>query len=133
MISLTEKTYLLPSIWFSWTLLNFLMKALDDGNFACGIFAGLQKAFDTLDHNILWSKLNHYRIRGIANKWFEFYLSERTQFVSINGFDSDISTIKCDVPKGSVLGPLLFLININDLNLAIKYCKSIILLIIKIC
>ena len=133
MISLTKKTYLLPSIWFSWTLLNFLMKALDDDNFACGIFVGLQKAFDTVDHNILWSKLNRYRIRGIAKKWFECYLFERTQFVSINGFDSDMSTIKCGVPKGSVYGLLLFLIYINDLNLAIKYCKSIILLMIKIC
>ena len=76
------------------------MKALDDGNFACGIFVGLQKAFDTVDHNILWSKLNHYRIRGRANKWFEFCISERTQFVSINGFDSDMSTIKCGAPKG---------------------------------
>ena len=56
------------------------MKALDYGNFACGIFVGLQKAFDTVDHSILLSKLYHYGIRGLANKWFESYLANRKQF-----------------------------------------------------
>ena len=65
------------------------MKALVDGSFACGIFVDLQKAYDTVDHNILLSKLSHYGISGIANKWFESDLSECKQFVSINGFDSD--------------------------------------------
>ena len=80
-----------------------------------------QKAFDTVDHEILLRKLNHYGIRGISNSWFKSYLSHRTQYVSVSGFKSTIKLIKHGVPQGSVLGPLLFLIYINDLHNAIKY------------
>ena len=109
-----------------------IRKALDDGNIGCGVFVDLQKAFDTVDHQILLAKLNHYRIRGVSNDWFKPYLSNRSQYVSINGFDSRLTTINCGVPQGFVLGPLLFLLCINDCNQAIKFCKSITLLVTDI-
>ena len=83
------------------------MKALDDGNFVCGIFLDPQKAFDTVDHSILLSKLCHYRIRGLANKWFESYLANRKQFVSLNSFESSTLSITCGVPQGC-FGALTF-------------------------
>ena len=64
------------------TLLERIQKALDDGQFACGIFIDLEKALDTVNHDILLEKLNHYGIRGILNDWFRSYLSDRTQSVS---------------------------------------------------
>ena len=100
-----------------------IRKALDDGNISCGVFVDLQKAFDTVDHQILLAKLNHYGIRGVSNDWFKSYLSNRSQYVSINGYNSGLAAINCGVPQGSVLGPLLFLLYINDLNQAIKFCK----------
>ena len=76
----------------------------------------MQKAFDTVDHQILLAKLNHYGIRGVSNDWFKSYLSNRYQYVSINGYESGLAAINCGVPLGSVLGPLLFLLYIDDLN-----------------
>ena len=92
------------------TLLESIQKALDDGQFACGIFIDLEKAFDTVSHDILLEKLNHYGIRGIANDYLDRFrscLSDRTQFVSINVFNSNYKTVKYGVHQSSVLGPLL--------------------------
>ena len=94
--------------------------AIDNNEFACGIFIDLQKAFDTVDHHILLKKLQHYGIRGIANSWFKSYLSNRKQSVCISGYFSELKTILHGVPQGSVLGPLLFLLYINDLPNAIS-------------
>ena len=105
------------------SLTEDIRKNLDKGHISCGIFVDLQKAFGTVEHDILLAKLEHYGIRGMANNWFKSYLFNRKQFVSINGHISNQTSVKYGVPQGSVLGPLLFLIYINELNLAIKFCK----------
>ena len=98
-----------------------LRDALDTGHFACGVFIDLKKAFDTVDHKILISKLEHYGVRGIIKDWLSSYLDNRKQFVSLNGFKSSLNFITCGFPQGSVLGPLLFLIYITDLSSSVKH------------
>jgi hypothetical protein len=101
-----------------------IKEALDSDKYACGVFVDFQKAFDTVNHSILLKKLDRYGIRGPALQWFKSYITNRLQYVSILGFDSEKKSIVHGVPQGSVLGPLLFLIYINDLHKAIKYSEA---------
>ena len=96
-------------------MVNKIASAIDQHETTVGVFLDLSKVFDTLDHQILFAKLEHYYMRDAALQWFKSYFSCRQQFVQFNQACSPVQTIKCGVPQGSSLGPLLFILYINDL------------------
>ena len=97
-------------------IINEITWALENAEHVVGIFLGFSKAFDTVNHDVMLNKLNHHDIRGNALEWFTSYLSDRRQYVTYNGCSSSTKYIKCCVPQCSILGPLLVLFYINDLQ-----------------
>ena len=81
---------------------------LDNKSFSCGVFVDLEKAFDTVNHTILLSKLSHYGIRGTSLEWFRSYLTNRKQCTTTNGFESNYLSINCGVPQAQSLDPYVF-------------------------
>ena len=97
-------------------LVDWIHKEIDDNKIPFSVFLDLSKAFDTLDHDILLHKLQYYRITGTALDWFRSYLTERYQYVDYNGASSSMKLLTTGVPQGSILGPLLFIIYMNDIH-----------------
>ena len=102
-----------------------ILQNLDNKLFTGAVFIDLRKAFDTVDHELLIIKLQNLGFSTSVVNWFRSYLPSRTAVTSINNMSSDPKSVTVGVPQGSILGPLLFLLYINDLPQCLNHCKSI--------
>ncbi len=105
------------------SFLNSIYVAFDKNMITGAVFLDLKKAFDTVDHTILCHKLLKYGVVGLSNAWFRNYLDNRQQVTRYNKSVSSLSDINCGVPQGSILGPLLFILYINDLPNTVFSCE----------
>ena len=96
-------------------LIDNISNSFENRDYTIGVFLDLSKAFDTINHQILLNKLSFYGIRGLQLTWFSNYLTTRQQYVNFKGTFSQRNTIKCGAPQGSILGPILFLLYIDDI------------------
>ena len=96
-------------------LIEEITNSLDHTKAVISVFIDLKKAFDTIDHTILLQKLNHFGICGIFSQWVSSYITHRKQCVQIKGTKSSMKRILCGVPQGSILGPTLFNLCLNDI------------------
>ena len=97
-------------------LVDNIYNSFNENKYTLGVLIDLSKAFDTVDHEILLKELELYGVKGNVLNWFKSYLTSRKQYIEIEGQKTDCLNIKCGVPQGSILGPLLFLIYVNDLS-----------------
>ena len=100
-----------------------IRNACDRNLYTCGVYLDLQKAFDTVNHEILLEKLKYYGIKETSYNWFKSYLCERLQYTQIKDSESSLKAVSHGVPQGSVLGPLLFILFFNDMHTSVKHSK----------
>ena len=102
-----------------------ILESMDLNMYTASVFIDLSKAFDTVDHSILLGKLRHYGIRGVALDWFRSYLDNRKHYVRVNNVSSDPRNLTYSVPQGSIIGPVLFNLYINDIVNSSKILKYV--------
>ena len=106
------------------SIVDHILKEMDQGNYTGVLFLDFKKVFDMVNHTILLSKLKVYKFDDLSLNWFWSYLSERSKKVIVNNYESSAQNIRYGIPQGSILGPFLFLLYINDLPLYVDHSMS---------